>query len=87
MVRDLSSTMARIMPNATRNLGTFHSSGFSFTCGNSQSINMAAGKTAPQAAKPPTTVTTPGDQRGKRRQNKIADMPKESVRAAMRPGV
>ncbi len=49
MTPDLSSINARIMPKATKNFGTFHSSGFTCSFGAYCASNAPAGNTAPQA--------------------------------------
>src|SRR4029077_8298381 len=60
---DLSSSSVRIIPKATKNLGVFHSSGFTFNCGAHLSSMAPIGNTDPHSKKPPALVITPGVQR------------------------
>ncbi len=60
---DLSSTTARIIPKATKNLGVFQSSPGIIRFGARRSTSRPRGNTAPQQKNPPAMVSMAGDAR------------------------
>src|SRR5258708_9859439 len=82
---DLSSSKVTIMPNATKYLGVFQSSGLMCRLGNLASRNIPRGKTAAHRTKPPALVITPGERRRYRIQKSHAVTKKARVNVALNP--
>src|ERR1700733_4643997 len=82
---DLSSTTARIIPKATKNLGVFQSSPGIIRLGARRSTSRPRGKTAPQQKNPPAMVSMAGDERQWFRQMNTPDKAKPIPSSAMVP--
>src|SRR5271163_2660361 len=82
---DLSSTTARIIPNATKNLGVFQSSPGIIRLGAKRSTSNPRGKTAPQQKNPPAIVSMAGDEREWFRQMNTPDKAKPIPSSAIVP--
>jgi hypothetical protein len=82
---DLSSTTARIIPKATKNLGVFHSFPGMIRLGAIRSISNPMGNTAPQQENPPAIVNMAGDRRRWFPQMNTPGKPNPIPRSAMVP--